>query len=598
MKPFGTTTGRFFYFYTMPSPVKFVITLGAIGIFCAKTSPIMSQSILSYYKDNRTPTYEEVIDFYQQADSLSPYMQLMTGGLTDAGLPLHVLVIDAHQEFTPAQARARNKMILLINNGIHPGEPDGIDASLLFIDSLLHHADLQKELENLLICIIPIYNIDGALNRNSTSRVNQNGPESFGFRGNGRNYDLNRDFVKADTRNTIAFTQIFRHWDPDVFIDTHVSNGADYQHVMTLIPTYNKKLAPHQSEYLENYMLKWMYAYMEDAGFPMCPYINEFDKTPDQGISAFLDRPRYSTGYAALYNTIGFMPETHMLKPYPQRVEATLAFFRAVIQSMQINPEFVLNTREIAKLHTLGETELTLDFELDTTRYNTFPFMGYEARYKTSEVSGLERLYYDRNAPYTKDIRVYDFYRSKLEVHVPETYVIPQAWKEIIEKLEANGVIMERLPADTVIQVQYYRIKNYETTEQPYEGHYYHSNIEVEIEHKAESFHKGDILVHTAQEAKKYIVYTLEPQSPDGFFAWGYFDAILMQKEWFSDYVFEDLAAELLRTDPHLKALLEQAKLDDPALAENAWAQLRFVYEHSPYKEPTHKRFPIARILK
>ena len=71
-----------------------------------------------------------------------------------------------------------------------------------------------------------------ALNRNSTTRTNQNGPESYGFRGNARNYDLNRDFIKSDTKNAKTFAQIFHLVQPDVFIDNHVSNGADYQYIL------------------------------------------------------------------------------------------------------------------------------------------------------------------------------------------------------------------------------------------------------------------------------------------------------------------------------------------------------------------------------
>ena len=84
---------------------------------------------------------------------------------------------------------------------------------------------------------IPVYNVDGALSRQDTSRVNQNGPEAFGFRGNARHLDLNRDFIKADSLNARTFAQVFTRWDPDVMVDTHTSNGADYQHVVTLIAT-------------------------------------------------------------------------------------------------------------------------------------------------------------------------------------------------------------------------------------------------------------------------------------------------------------------------------------------------------------------------
>ncbi len=216
--------------------------------------------ITELYKQNQTPQYHEIINFYRQLDEASDISKLIKYGLTDIGEPLHLFVIDADKEFNPELTRQRNKTILLINNGIHPGEPDGIDACIKLTSELLTQDDLQQALKNIVICIVPVYNIDGCLNRNSTTRVNQNGPNEFGFRGNAQNYDLNRDFIKCDALNAQSFTQIFREWNPEIFVDTHVSNGADYQHVMTLIATQHSKLTPPLNNYLKNTMLPYLYA--------------------------------------------------------------------------------------------------------------------------------------------------------------------------------------------------------------------------------------------------------------------------------------------------------------------------------------------------
>jgi hypothetical protein len=173
---------------------------------------------------------------------------------------------------------------------------------------------------------IPIYNVDGASNRGTSSRVNQVGPEAFGFRGNARHLDLNRDFIKADSLNARAFAALFTRWDPDVMVDTHTSNGADYQHVMTLIATQPDKLGGRAGTLLRSEMLPWLYEAMAERGFPMCPYVNPLKETPDDGIADFLDSPRFSTGYAALHHTVGFMPETHMLKPFDMRYRSMRAF--------------------------------------------------------------------------------------------------------------------------------------------------------------------------------------------------------------------------------------------------------------------------------
>ena len=281
---------------------------------------------------NQTATYNEAISFYKKLAASSAQAKLLSYGNTDFGKPLHLLVLSKDKIFDPVQIRKSNKRILLINNGIHPGEPEGIDASMMFARDLLKENKLP---DDVVICIIPVYNIDGSFNRTSTSRANQNGPEAYGFRGNSKNYDLNRDFIKTDSKNSATFQQIFTLWQPEIFVDTHTSNGADYQYTMTLIPTQKDKLNPVLADYLTGTMVPSLYAGMKKKGFELIPYINSVQETPEAGITGFLESPRYSTGYAALHNVIGFMPETHMLKPYDKRVESTLLLLKTYVEIVE-----------------------------------------------------------------------------------------------------------------------------------------------------------------------------------------------------------------------------------------------------------------------
>ncbi|MDQ3292253.1 MAG: hypothetical protein M3Q05_13280, partial [Bacteroidota bacterium] len=191
---------------------------------------------------NKTATYQECIAYYQKLDKAYEALKLVEYGSTDVGKPLHVAVLSSDKDFNPVSLRKKNKRILLIQNGIHPGEPEGIDASMMLARDYLQKKEWQAYLKDVVVLFIPIYNVDGSLNRNSYSRANQEGPESYGFRGNARNLDLNRDYIKNDSRNAQTFTKIFQEWQPDVFVDTHTSNGADYQHTMTLIATQKDKL--------------------------------------------------------------------------------------------------------------------------------------------------------------------------------------------------------------------------------------------------------------------------------------------------------------------------------------------------------------------
>ncbi len=558
----------------------------------------MTQSqILSLPGENKTPSYQDVIDYYKSLDAGSEFARLIEYGPTDIGKPLHLFVIDGDKEFDPAAIRKKGKSILLINNGIHPGEPDGIDACLQLTTELLQLNNLTEQIKNVTICIIPVYNIDGALNRNSNSRVNQDGPEEFGFRGNAKNYDLNRDFVKCESLNAQSFTKIFREWDPDIFVDTHVSNGADYQYVMTLIATQHSKLTPPLGEYLKKTMLPELYAEMDKVGFPMCPYVNEVDKIPDNGIAAFLETGRYSTGYTALFNTIGFMPETHMLKPYQQRVESTYELLKIYINYINKHAAEIITVRNEAKQLTKNASEFFINWELDMHKKDDFLFKGYEAKYKPSEVSGLERLWYDRTAPFEKNIAFYDYYNVTQKIKTPEAYIIPKAWKEVVDRLKWNNITMNQLSKDTLMDVEVYYIEDFKNTPNSFEGHYLHSNVTVRTEKQNIQYYKGDYIINVNQESNNYIIHTLEPQAPDSFFAWGFFDAILMQKEWFSDYVFEDIASEILKENPEIKTKLEKKKKEDPEFAKDAFAQLFFVYSNSRYLEKTFKRYPVARVF-
>ncbi len=555
----------------------------------------MTNAQLSPFEQNKdvTATYDELIGFYKALDQKYDQMQMLDYGQTDIGKHLNLVILSRDKVFDPVLIRKQNKRILLINNGIHPGEPEGIDASMMLARNMLVNNTVPKDV---VICIIPVYNIDGMLNR-GLSRVNQNGPQAYGFRGNYQNLDLNRDFIKSDSKNSRSFLEIFNLWQPEVFIDNHTSNGADYQYMITLIPTQKDKLNPVLSEYLSSRMLPDLYSKMKASGFEMTPYVNSIEENPDSGIIGFLETPRYSTGYAALHNTIGFMPETHMLKPYNQRVNSTYQFMQSVMEIVQRDADLIAENRRKADSGVKLQTSFPLQWDLDDKSFSLFSFKGYEAKYKTSEVSALPRLYYDRNVPYEKDIRVFDHYVPSLIIEKPLAYIIPQSWQKVIDLLALNGVQMKRLAADTDIDADMYYIEDHKTASRPFEGHYLHSQLKLRTESQKLRFYQGDYIVYVNQAQNRYIVETLEPQGVDSFFTWNFFDSVLGQKEHFSDYVFEDEAAKLLKEDKKLAALLEAEKRKNPELSKSAGSQLNWIYSHSKHQEKTYMRYPVGRLI-
>jgi hypothetical protein len=568
-----------------------------LSVFCVLLLTVSAKAQLTpYEKDpqkNTTATYNQIVNYYQTLDKQYNQLKVYNIGTTDIGKPLQLIVLSKDQIFDPTIIKKQNKRVILINNGIHPGEPEGIDASMMLVRDMLKKNTLPKDV---VICMIAVYNIDGCLNR-GLSRINQNGPAAYGFRGNYQNLDLNRDFIKADSKNVLAFMRILNTWKPDVFLDNHTSNGSDYQYIMTLIETQHNKQNPILADYTSKTLTPELFLRMKKSGFEMIPYVESAGATPDSGIVAFLETPRYSTGFTTQRNIISYITETHMLKAYAPRVVSTYDFMQYLIDIVQRDAVFIGKIKQQADERTKTQKNFALNWEVDQNHFDTISFKGFTAGYKPSEVSGLPRLYYDRTKPFTKNIRYYNTYKATVFADKPIAYIIPQAWAKIIELMERNGVKVSRLKTDTTLSLQLYEIADYKTAARPFEGHYLHNNVKLSVKKASVKFYKGDAVIYTNQALNRYIVETLEPQGVDSFFAWNFFDGILGQKEHFSDYVFEDVAAELLRKNTELKKKLEAEKAKNPELAKSAAAQLNFVYKNSPYFEPTFTRYPVGRMI-
>lgn len=570
----------------------------ALLLLCSASLFAQKKNMLTPYEKgngNQTATYAEVIEWFRQLDKEYKTVQVLEMGPTDGGQHLHIVIFNPDSVFDFEDIK-KEKAVLLINNGIHPGEPDGIDATMmLYRDLAMGKIAVPK---NTVLVNIPVYNIGGALNRNSHTRANQNGPESYGFRGNARNYDLNRDFLKCDTKDARSFAEIFQLVKPDVFIDNHVSNGADYQYTFTYIATHHQKLGGSLGNFWKEEMIPEILAAMKKKGIEAVPYVNIHDEKPDGGFEQFMDYPRYSTGYAAMFNVPGSMPETHMLKEYSGRVKVTYEYMVETLAYVEKNYQKIKQLRNESLQQLKPGMSYPLQWEIDKAQVTQLPFLGYEGGYKTSEVTGKPRLYYDRSKPFNKTVPYYREYKSVLDVKIPQAYVVPQQWWQAVELLQLNKIEMQQLDRNTEMEVESYRITSYKTSKLPYEGHYPHSNTQVLKTVRKVQLHKGDYVISTDQPGVKYLLETLEPQAVDSYFNWNFFDAILQQKEYFSAYVFEDTAAKLLKEDAGLKADFKKKKQEDKAFADDAEAQLDWIYTHSVYYEKTHMEYPVYRVLK
>ncbi len=551
-------------------------------------------TIFEQSKGKESATYAQSIAYYQQLAATYKSIQIKTMGPTDAGLPLHVVLFSSDQQFNSADWKRKNKLVILISNGIHPGEPDGIDASMMLVRDLA--SGKIKAPSNIVLAVIPVYNIGGALNRNSFSRVNQDGPLAYGFRGNSQNLDLNRDFIKSDTKEAVSFAKIFHWLNPDIYLDNHVSDGADYQYTMTLLTTQHNKLGGEIGKYLHQTFEPSLFKGMAEKGMAMTPYVSFEEGNPEKGWNYFYDPPRYSSGYAAVFQTMSFMSETHMLKPFPQRVLQTYALMQTMISQASIQASDIKQARQASIDAITKQEDFVVSYKVDTTHFDMIDFMGYQALKKPSAVTGMERLYYDRSKPFTQKVRFYNYALADKIVHKPKAYLIPQGWHKVIELLEANAVKMKPLEKDSMIVAEVYHIDDYKTSSRVFEKHYRHNDLKASAQRVTIFCRKGDIIIQTGQAADRFLVETLEPFSDDSYFSWNFFDAILQQKEGYSNYRWEDVAASFLESHPDLKIQLEDKKKTDPKFAASANAQLDFVYKNSPYYEPAHLRYPIYRL--
>ncbi|KGD67611.1 M14 family zinc carboxypeptidase [Flavobacterium aquatile] len=554
--------------------------------------PVSLQTPFEKGNGNQSTTYDECIRYYQDLDANYSTIQMIEKGKTDSGKPLHIVIFSENKNFDVNQ----NKAIVLVNNGIHPGEPDGIDASMMLMRDLA--TAKIKVPKNTMVVVIPVYNIDGMLNRNTSSRANQNGPEEYGFRGNARNFDLNRDFIKSDTKNSRSFQELYRSINPDVFLDNHVSNGADYQYTFTCIATQHERLGTTLGNYFINEFYPGIVQSMNQKKIDVVPYVNVHSTTPDKGFEQFTDTPRYATGYTTLFNTLGFVPETHMLKSFKERVKVTYEFMVSVINYTDANWQKIKDIRSESYNEYKAGTNYPIDWTIDSTKVSYIDFKGFEGKNKPSDISGKDRLFYDRSKPFTKKIPFYGNYKPSKFVSVPKSYAIPQSQWQVIDLLKLNKIDYTQLKNDTIIEVESYKIDSYQTSKSPYEGHYGHYNTKVSKKTEKLKFVAGDYVFSTKQPAAKYLLETLEPEAVDSYFNWNFFDAILQQKEYFSAYVFEDVAKELLDINPILKAEFDAKKQSDKAFSDSGSAQLDWIYRHSDYYEKSHLQYPVYRIVK
>lgn len=562
-----------------------------------------SEEWLTYYEQhqkNRTPGYSETIEFSQRLANASPLLHYTTFGTSHQQRPLPLLILDSDKNFTVEQVKASGKVVLLVQACIHPGEPVGKDAGLQLLRDIVIHGKYAHLLENVTILFIPIFNVDGHERFGPYNRINQDGPEEMGWRTNAVNLNLNRDFLKADSQEMQHFIQLWDQWQPDFFIDTHSTNGGDYQYPMTyILETFGNMDNELTQWCTEVYIPEWQEA-MEEDGFPIFPYVSYRQwHDPRSGLYSGASPPALSNGYAAARNRPGLLLETHMMKPYEVRVEST---YLTLVHTLEILDR---------EHNTLRKLVSQADQRVATEEFRSHPlplafttsddsvivdFRGVDYYEKTSTLSGGQWFIYDNQKPITYQIPYYKNLDASVSAMLPEAYIIPVEWQTVIQRLALHGIKMQILEKDTSITVDSYRFEDVVLSASSNEGRQTARFNALPIT-ETRVFHAGSAVISMSQPTARLIAHALEPQAPSSFVYWGFFNSIFQRTEYFESYVMETMARQMLQDDKDLKERFENKLSSDAEFASNPRAILNWFYEQTPYVDQKHNIYPVGKIM-
>jgi hypothetical protein len=503
-----------------------------------------------------------------------------------------------------------------VQNAIHAGEMDGKDSCLALLRDMVISGKDAALLDRAVFVFIHIYNADGHERRSPYNRINQNGPEEMGWRGNGTNINLNRDYMKADAPETRAFMAMFHRWLPDFFVDDHVTDGADFQYDVTFTIEHFPNLNVDTGRWLESSVIPDLEHQVDATGHLASPtyisLVDESDPSKGLGFDAFV--PRFSTGYMNLENRPSMLVEMHMLKDYKTRVTGNYELLRALLQVVNRDADklIALNAAADHEAEKLGAHPLSnvayplkLAWSGETT---PFLFRGYKYTRELSAVSGTVWVQYS-HAPWNVTLPMQTGAKIAVSAVPPAAYIIPPQWTHVIDVLAAHQVVMQRTTAAWTAPVETYRCHGGNWEQAPFEGHHPMFAGEGSNGHSGEpaqcilvtetmTFPANSAVVELNQRLSHVAMEWLEPMAPDSAMAWNAFDPIFEQKEYGENYVVEKLAREMMAQDPKLKTEFEERVEHDPKFAASPRARLDFFYDRSQWMDPKLGLYPVGRLTR
>lgn len=521
-------------------------------------------------------------------------------GRTPEGRPMLGLVVSTSGALTPDDARERGLPVMLAQGGIHAGEIDGKDAGFLAIRELLQGKAARGSLDSFVFVFVPVFNVDGHERFGRNNRPNQSGPEEMGWRVTAQNFNLNRDYAKADAPEMQAMLKLLDAWDPVLYVDLHATDGAQFEPDIsnTLEPVY---VGDPGMQSGGRALLKELNAALAAQGSIPLDFYPSFRVTDDpmSGFEVTPSPPRFSTGYWALRNRYALLVETHSWKDYPTRVRVTRNVLVKLSEMMakQGRAWRTLAKEADARAEKLGGQDVVVDYAAGP-HTTTIDFRGYAYTREPSPISGGLVTRYDTSKPQVWRIPLLDTAVPKITVRAPRgAYVVPAAQAAWMgERLSIHGIRFERLDrAASGATVEAFRASKVTFGDKPFESHFT-ARIEGAWKSERQDIPAGSLIVPIAQPKARLIVALLEPQSPDSYAAWGFFNSVFEQKEYLEPYVAEDIAKEMMSRDPAVAAEFRRLLATDPEFAKDPEARLDFFYKrHASYDERLNL-YPVFRI--
>ena len=545
-----------------------------------------------------TPRYPETVAYCQRLAEASPWIEYRSFGTSPQGRELPLVILDRNGNFTPESVRASGNAVMLVLNCIHAGECDGKDASLILLREIAISKTLAALADNVTLLVIPIFNVDGHERFGPYNRLNQNGPREMGFRVTAQRYNLNRDFLKAQTPEMQAWLKLYRQWEPDFMVDNHVTDGADHQYVLTYGIETEANVAPPLRRWTLETLEPYLAEKMKEDNFLIARYFFLRNRPQvSNGLSFLPYSPRFSTGYGAAQNRIFYLVEMHALKDYQTRVNGNFHLMKHMLTLLNREKDRLLEANRQSDAYSAKELPgryLPLDFQADPQDSTLRDFAGIEYQVEQSEISGGPRVIYG-SKPQTMQVPYFDHIVATDSARIPYAYLIPPQWQFQIGKLIAHGVRVDYLSEALTREVESYRFRNISWARQPFEGQFM-PTYESESLREERHYPAGSAVVIMNQHSNRLIAHLLEPDGPDSFVKWGFWNNIFERKEYGEDYMLETIARQMLRDDPALEAEFRQYLADNPSLAENRWARLYFFYARTPYWEDDVNLYPVGKL--